>query len=165
MWRAHSLEKTVILGKIEGKRRREWQRMRWLDSITKSTDMFEQIPGDRRGQRSLVCCSLWGRRVLATEQWVSVLVESHFLKIRSWLHWVFFAAYGRALVVENRATFCCGAQALGVWSSVVVANGLSCSIACGIFPTQGSNLCLLCLLHWQVDSLPLAPPVKPLVLC
>ena len=31
----------------------------------------------------------------------------------------------------------------------------------GIFPTQGSNLCLLCLLHWQADSLPLAPPGKP----
>ena len=31
----------------------------------------------------------------------------------------------------------------------------------GIFPTQGSNLCLLCLLHWQVGSLPLAPPGKP----
>ena len=31
----------------------------------------------------------------------------------------------------------------------------------GIFPTQGLNLCLLSLLHWQVDSLPLAPPGKP----
>ena len=30
-----------------------------------------------------------------------------------------------------------------------------------IFPTQGSNLCLLCFLHWQVGSLPLAPPEKP----
>ena len=31
----------------------------------------------------------------------------------------------------------------------------------GIFPTQGLNLCLLCLLHWQAGSLPLAPPGKP----
>ena len=31
----------------------------------------------------------------------------------------------------------------------------------GIFPTQGSNLCLLCLLHWQSGSLPVAPPGKP----
>ena len=31
----------------------------------------------------------------------------------------------------------------------------------GVFPTQGSNLCLLCLLHWQVGSLPLMPPGKP----
>jgi len=39
MRRANSLEKTLMLGKIEGKRRRGWQRMRWLDSITDSMDM------------------------------------------------------------------------------------------------------------------------------
>ena len=39
MWRADSLEKTLILGKIEGRRRRGWQRMRWLDGITDSMDM------------------------------------------------------------------------------------------------------------------------------
>ena len=39
MWGTDSLEKTVMLGKIEGKRRRGQQRMRWLDGITDSTDM------------------------------------------------------------------------------------------------------------------------------
>ena len=39
MRRAYSLEKTLMLGKIEGKRRRGEQRMRWLDSITDSMDM------------------------------------------------------------------------------------------------------------------------------
>ena len=39
MWRANSFEKTLMLGKIEGRRRREWQRMRWLDGITDSMDM------------------------------------------------------------------------------------------------------------------------------
>ena len=39
MWRAESLEKTPILGKIEGKKRRGQQRMRWLDGITDSMDM------------------------------------------------------------------------------------------------------------------------------
>ena len=39
MWRADSFEKTLILGKIEGRSRRGWQRMRWLDGITDSTDM------------------------------------------------------------------------------------------------------------------------------
>ena len=45
--------------------------------------------------------------------------------------------------------------ALRLWStaSVVVVHGLSCSAACGIFLDQRSNLCLL---HWQVDSLPLS---------
>ena len=39
MQRADSLEKTLMLGKIEGGRRRGWQRMRWLDGITDSMDM------------------------------------------------------------------------------------------------------------------------------
>ena len=39
MRRADSLEKTLILGKIEGKRRRGWHRMRWLDNITSSLDL------------------------------------------------------------------------------------------------------------------------------
>ena len=39
MWRPDSLEKTLMLGKIEGKRRRGWQRMRWLDGIANSMNM------------------------------------------------------------------------------------------------------------------------------
>ena len=39
MWRADSFEKTLMLGKIEGGRRRGWQRMRWLDGITDVMDM------------------------------------------------------------------------------------------------------------------------------
>ena len=38
-WRVDSLEKTLMLGKIEGRRRRGWQRMRWLDGITDSMDV------------------------------------------------------------------------------------------------------------------------------
>jgi len=39
MWRTDSFEKTLMLGKIEGRKRRGWQRMRWLDGITDSMDM------------------------------------------------------------------------------------------------------------------------------
>ena len=39
MWRIDSLEKTLMMGKIEGRKRRGWQRMRWLDGITDSMDM------------------------------------------------------------------------------------------------------------------------------
>ena len=54
-----TLEKTLMLGKIEGERRRGRQRMRWLDSITDSMDMFEQALGAGDGQGVLACCSPW----------------------------------------------------------------------------------------------------------
>ena len=49
MWRASSLEKTLMLGKIEGRRRRGWQRTRWLDGITDSMDTskFWKMAKDR----------------------------------------------------------------------------------------------------------------------
>jgi len=57
MQRADSLEKTLMLCKIEDRRRRGRQRMRWLESITDSVDMNLSKLGDSGGQRSLVCCS------------------------------------------------------------------------------------------------------------
>ena len=63
MRRTDSLEKTLILGKIEGRRRKGQQRTRWLDGITNSMDTEpEQAPGDGEGQGSLVCGSSWGHK-------------------------------------------------------------------------------------------------------
>ena len=59
--RADSLEKTLMLGKVEDRRRRGQQRMRWLDGITSSNGPeFEQTLGDGEGQEGLACCRLWG---------------------------------------------------------------------------------------------------------
>ena len=61
--RANSLEKTLMLGKTEGRRRRGWERTIWLDGITLlNGHEFEQALGDGEGQESLACCSPWGHR-------------------------------------------------------------------------------------------------------
>ena len=55
------MEKTLMLGKIEGRRRRGWQRMRWLDGITDSMDIeYEQAPGVGDGQGGLEYSGSWG---------------------------------------------------------------------------------------------------------
>ena len=60
---ADSFEKTLMLGKIEGRRSRGRQRMTWLDDITDSMDMgFGWTPGVGDGQGGLACCSSWGHK-------------------------------------------------------------------------------------------------------
>ena len=67
MQRTDSLEKTLMLGKIEGERRRGRQRMRWLDGITDSTDMSLSKLRDLVIDRP-VCCSPWGCKELDTTE-------------------------------------------------------------------------------------------------
>ena len=62
MRRTDSLEKTLMLGKIEGRRRRGRQRMSWLDGIT-DLDMSEQAPGVGDGQGGLMLQSMGSQRV------------------------------------------------------------------------------------------------------
>ena len=95
-----------------------------------------------------------------------------------WLCWVFVSERGLSLVAASgghSSSWCVGLSLL--WplllrstgsrraGSVVVAHGPSCSVACGIFPDQGSNPCPL---HWQADSQPLrhqgSPPLYFLIL-
>ena len=63
MQRADSVGKTLMVGKVEGQRRRGWQRMRWLDGIIDwmnlSLSKLQETVKDREGWRAVVCCCCW----------------------------------------------------------------------------------------------------------
>ena len=69
MQRANSLKKTLMLGKIEDRRRRRQQRMRWLDGIIDSGHEFEQALGVGDGQGGLMCCLWRWRKSLQGKKW------------------------------------------------------------------------------------------------
>ena len=66
---ADSLEKTLIMWKTEGRRRRRWQRMTWLNGITDSVD--GNLSKLQEGQGSLVYCSPWGHKESNTTEWLN----------------------------------------------------------------------------------------------
>jgi len=94
MWRTDSLEKTLMLGWIEGRRRRGWQRIRWLDGITNLIDMslskLQVLVMDRKAWG---CCSPWGCK------------ESDMTEQLNWTELIHTLMY-----MPNKMCFCCSRE-------------------------------------------------------
>ena len=97
MWRSDSLKKTQFLGKIEGRRKRGWHRMRWLDGITNSMDMSFSKPGVDDGQGSLMCCSPWGHKESDTTERLKWTELNWCLSVREKKLWCLLIIYLSAL--------------------------------------------------------------------
>ena len=106
MQRADSLEKTLVLGKIEGRRRRGWQRMKWLNGITDSVDMnlskLQEMVEDRRAWRAAVHGVSKSRTWLSNWRTTEYLVKRYkvycicLLTISLWINLLGFFSIGKS---------------------------------------------------------------------
>ena len=164
---ADSFEKSLMLGKIEGRRRRGQEKMRWLDGITSSMDLnltkLWEIDGE--GQEGLACCSPWVCKELDITERLNnkklFFFNRHIVDLQCCAN--LYCTWKLLLYIQACTSPCSFVHGI---DQVPLSMGFSrqeywsgChALPQGLFLTQRSNSCLLCLLHWQAGSLPLEPP-------
>ena len=113
--RTDSFEKTLTPGMIEGRRRRGWKRMRWLDGITDSMNMsLSKLQEFAQGQGGLTCCSAWGHkewdmteRLNWTECYLKweVLCIGKYIKSFIWFTLIFCAVSLWIIVADKEGSY------------------------------------------------------------
>ena len=170
IWRTDSME-TLMLGKIECKRRNWQQRLIWLDGITNSRHEFEQTLGEGEGQESLAYCSPQGLKEsdrpewLNKTTWVGALVSTENSKVFSYvyslrknqtpalkLHYCLLTV--SSLFLHSLPSLINSSLNSQPRDQTILSRQEYHFLLQGIFPTHGP-------LQWQEGSLPLMPTGKP----